>query len=231
MKKRTITLSLLALATIAVGTVADIKPAMAQQSSRGARFDFEPNVWSPQIAQKRHYRNFNPPTTSVGHGAVPKAASFLGVDPSMLKPAPKPPAPVQPMVATSVRPQMSFGQPQATMVPKPLTATPFNPGFGAPQQSAPAVAQSLPPAAKPQQMAAPSSNKSLSGRMVPKRNTQSKQAVQGKMLKPKQPSGLNAKPSVASYGNNFFTPGSTKPESSGFTYSQELNGRIINHHK
>lgn len=216
------TLSLLTLAIVAAGA----QPAMAQ----GARFKFEPNQWSPQQAQKRHYQNFNPPTTSVGHGAVPKASSFLGIDPSVLKPSPKP-QPVQPMVATSVRPSMSFGQPQANIVPKPsLSATPFNPGFGAPQQNAPVVAQSLPPAA-PKQMAAPSSNKSLSGRMVPRRPAQTRSAVSGRLVKPKQPSSLNAKPAIASYGNKFFSPGSTKPTSTGFSSNSDVYGQIINHHK
>jgi len=223
MKKRIITLSVLTLATLAVGAA---QPAMAQ----GARFQFEPNKWSPQQAQKRHYQNFNPPTTSVGHGAVPKAASFLGVDPSVLKPAPKP-QPVQPVVATSVHPSMSYGQPQANIVPKPsLTATPFNPGFGAPQQNAPVVAQSLPPAA-PKQMTAPSSNKSLSGRMVPKRPAQTRSAVSGRLVKPKQPASLNAHPKVASYGSQFFSPGSTKPTSTGFSSNSDVYGQIINHHK
>lgn len=224
--KKIITLSILTLATLAVGAV---DPAMAQ--GRGARFDFEPNKWGPQQFEKRHYQNFNPPTTSVGHGAVPKAASFLGVDPSVLKPAPKPQPVHQPMVATSVHPSMSYGQPQANIVPKPsLTATPFNPGFGAPQQNAPVVAQSLPPAA-PKQMAAPSSNKSLSGRMVPKRPAQTRSAVSGRLVKPKQPSSLNAQPKVASYGNQFFSPGSTKPTSSGYSSNSDVYGQIINHHK
>lgn len=224
--KNIFTLSILTLATLAVGAV---DPAMAQ-GQRGARFDFEPNKWGPQQFEKRHYQNFNPPTTSVGHGAVPKAASFLGVDPSVLKPAPKPQPVHQPVVATSVHPSMSYGQPQANIVPKPsLSATPFNPGFGAPQQNAPVVAQSLPPAA-PKQMAAPSSNK-VSGRMVPKRPAQTRSAVSGRLVKPKQPSSLNAQPKVASYGNQFFSPGSTKPTSSGYSSNSDVYGQIINHHK
>jgi hypothetical protein len=229
MKKRIITLSLLTLATVAAGAVVDIKPAMAQ--GRGARFDFEPNRWGAQQFEKRQYRNFNPPTTSVGHGSVPKASTFLGIDPSVLKPAPKP-QPVQPMVATNVHPSMSFGQPQAKIVPKPMTPAAFNPGFGAPMQNTPVVAQQL-PAPVPQQLANPSSNRSLSGRMVPKRsgNSHSRNAVAGRMMKPKQPSGLSAQPKIASYGNQFFSPGSTKPTSSGFSSKSDVYGQIINHHK
>jgi len=224
MKKRIFTLSLL---TLVAGAIVDADAAKAQ----GARFQFEPNKWQIREPQKSGRYLNQAPQTNVGHGMVPKASTFLGVDPSILKPVPKP-QPVQPMVATNVRPSASWGQPQAKIMPKSLAATPFNPGFGNPMQNSPVVAQQPPAVAPQQQLAQPSNSRSLSGRMVPKRsgNSHSKNAVAGRLMKPKQPTGLAAQPKVASYGNNFFTPGSTKPTSSGYSSKSDVYGQILNHH-
>jgi hypothetical protein len=225
--KNFLTLTILTAATVAAGIITDVSPAMAQ----GARFQFEPNKWSNKEGGGKPGRYLNQPQqpmTSVGHGMVPKASSFLGVDPSFLKPVAKP-APPAPVVATNVTPSASWGQPQARIVPKPpaaLAATPYNPLFGqAPTK--PVIAQ-VPQQAAPQHVAAPSANKSLNGRMMPRRNSNShaKTGVAGRLVRPAQPRALSATPTVASYGNNGYKPGSVKPSA---TFSGEGNvyGQII----
>jgi len=227
------TLSILTLATAAAGIVADASPAMAQ----GARFQFEPNKWSNKDGGGKPGRYLNQPQqpmTSVGHGMVPEASSFLGVDPSFLKPAPKPVAPPAPIVATNVHPSASWGQPQARIIPKApqaLAAAPYNPLFGkAPTNTPPApiVAQAAPQAP---QITPPSASKSLSGRMVPRRNSNShaKTGVAGRLMTPKRPTGMAATPQVASYGGQFFKSGSTKPVATfngeGNVYGQIIRGK------
>lgn len=221
-----LTLSILTAATV-VGMLADASPALAQ----GARFQFEPNKWSNHDGGGKPGRYLNQPQqpmTSVGHGMVPKASSFLGVDPSFLKPAPKPVAPPAPIVATNVHPSASWGQPQARIVPKApqaLAATPYNPLFGQapPKQAAPVIAQApAAPAITP-----PSTSKqSLSGRMVPPRRSHAKAAVAGRLMTPKRPTGMAATPQVASYGGQFFKSGSTKPSAS-FNSEGNVYGQII----
>ncbi|MDZ4833037.1 MAG: hypothetical protein SGJ27_04480 [Candidatus Melainabacteria bacterium] len=225
---KNITLAILTLATVAAGVIADASPAMAQ----GARFAFEPNTWKNHDGSGKPGRYLNQPRqpmTSVGHGMVPKASSFLGVDPSFLKPAPKPVAPpAPPMVATNVHPSVSWGQPQARIIPKTpqaLAATPYNPLFGA-APTKPAVVAQVPQQAPAARLAPPSASKNLSGRMVPRSHSQAKHAVAGRLLQPKQPRGLDAKPKVASYGNQFFKSGSTKPSAS-FNSDAAVYGQII----
>lgn len=226
--KKIFSLSILTLATVTAGMIADATPAMAQ----GARFQFEPNRWANHDGGGKPGRYLNQPQqpmTSVGHGQVPKASSFLGVDPSFLKPAPKPVAQA-PIVATDVRPSASWGQPQARIVPKApqaLAATPYNPAFGAAPTSkppAPMIAQA--PAVTPP--SASSANKSLNGRMIAPRHHSShaKAAVAGRLMTPKRPAAMAATPQVASYGGQFFKSGSTKPSTS--THSNaDVYGQII----
>lgn len=231
MKKRIFTLSVLTLATLTAGLIIDVKPALAQS----ARFQFEPNTWKSREPVKSG-RYLNQPTTAVGHGMVPKASSIFGqgVSPEFLKPVPKP---QQPVVATSVRPSASWGQPSAQIQPKPQAmqappAAKFNPNFGNPMQNPPVVAQQQPQTAPPQQQAQPSANRNLSGRMVPKRSNDSnaRSAVAGRLVRPKQPTALVAQPKVANYG---YQSGSVKPTSSGSGYNSksDVYGEILNHHR
>jgi hypothetical protein len=197
-----------------IATIATSMQSASAQESRGARFNFAPNVWKSEgVRMPKGYGNPDP-VHAVRAGAVP-SGNLLGVDPSMLsKPAPPPVVAAAP-VMTSVTPAM--------FVPK--TNANFNPMFGKPQ-----VAQ-LPAPVPQQAVAMPMTTKPLVARSAPAGKRHVNTAVGGRLLTPtrRYVAPTSATPAVASYPTNFgYSPGPLLPSSgNGVSASTKLSGVIL----
>jgi hypothetical protein len=212
--KFSILVSLMALASIATS----MQTASAQES-RGARFNYAPNVWKSESVRMPKGYGAPDPVHNVRAGAVP-SGNLLGIDPSMFtKPAPPPPVIAARPATTSVTPAM--------FIPKANAS--FNPQFGKPQ-----VAQ-LPASAVPQQaVAMPMQMKPIAATnhhapvVAARHSTQ----VAGRMLRPafRNVAPATASPAVASYPTNFgYSPGPLLPSSSsgGGSASTKVSGVLI----
>lgn len=209
-------LSILA-SLIAFATIASTMQAASAQESRGARFNFAPNVWRSESVRLPKGYAAPDPVHNVRAGAVP--SNLLGVDPSMLaKPAPPPiiaAHPAVPMVSSQVNiPRANatfnpmFGKPQVAQLPAPVPQQAV--AMPMPRTTAPAKAA---PAGKPRYAARPS----VSGRLLTpvKRNVTPQTAT----------------PAVASYREGFgYSPGLLLPSNSGGSGANTtVTGKLIRH--
>jgi hypothetical protein len=202
---------------VAFATIASTMQAASAQESRGARFNFAPNVWKSESVRLPKGYGGPEPMHNVRPGAVP--SNLLGVDPSMLaKPAPPPIVAVQPAMPM-VSAQMSVPRANAS----------FNPIFGKPQ-----VAPM--PATVPQQaVAMPMTTKPVVAKAAPAARRQVATGVQGVLRKP--PSGrptnitpMSGTPAVASYKEGFgYSPGLLLPSNSsgGSRTTTAVSGVIV----
>jgi hypothetical protein len=215
-----IIVSLVAFAAIA----STMQSASAQegQSTRGARFNFAPNVYKTESARLPRGYDAPDPVHNVRHGAVPKG-NMLGIDPTLLsKPAPPPPVQTTMIAMPSVAGQ--------ALVPK--TNANFNPMFGKPM-----VAQ-LPAPVPQQAVAMPIMTQPLAAKSAPsaKRPVVARANVNGKLLTPVRRRSVTpaaATPQIASYGNGVgYSPGTYLPTaSSGSDVRTAVSGQIIKRHK
>jgi hypothetical protein len=201
---------------VSIATIASSMQTASAQESRGARFNYAPNVWrSESVRLPKGYGN-PPAAHTVQAGAVP-SGNLLGVDPTMLtKPAPPPVVATQPAMM-SVTPRM--------FAPVPTAKASFNPMFGSPQ-----VAH-LPPSVPQQAAAMPMPMKAAPATHAPVVAHRS-QGISGRLLTPNRHNVVprSAAPAVASYPTNFgYSPGPLLPSSSsgGMRTSTSLNGVII----
>jgi hypothetical protein len=220
--------TLLSLAIVALAATS-MQSASAQET-RGARFNYAPNIWKAEKASvPKGFGEHADIPHNVQSGAVP-SHNMLGLDPSFLE---KPPAPV-PQVAA--RPATTSLTPRL-FVPK--TNASFNPAFGRPQG---VVAQSLPAAmpapvpmvAKPQvAMTKPATAPAQVAKVHHPSYVHT--GVSGRLRTPHLPSVVpaSATPSIASYGPGVgFLPGAYLP-GNGKSASTGLSGRLltnIKHH-
>lgn len=205
--KLSILVSLVTLASIA----GSMQSASAQES-RGARFNFAPNVWkSESVRMPKGYGNPDV-VHAVRPGSVP--SNLLGVDPSMLaKPAPPPVVAAAP-VMTSVTPNM--------FVPKTNSA--WNPMFGKPQ------AAQLPAPVPQQAVAMPMTTQPMKAKSAPAGRPRVNTAVAGRLMRPahRSISPASASPAVASYPTNFgYSPGPLLPSTGGMNSSATVKGVIV----
>lgn len=202
---------------VSIATIASAMQTASAQESRGARFNYAPNVWKSEgVRLPKGYGN-PPAAHTVQAGAVP-SGNLLGVDPTMLtKPAPPPVVATQPAMM-SVTPRMS--------VPVPTAKASFNPMFGTPQ-----VAH-LPPSVPQQAAAMPMPMKAAPATHAPVVVARHTQGLSGRMLTHpvRHIAPASATPAVASYPTNFgYSPGPLLPSSSsgGMKTSTALSGVII----
>lgn len=232
-------IKLTALATITLLSAALSCPQPAAAEGRGARFDFAPNVWK-QEANRPVAKSAAPePIHSVKNGSVPQGSNFLGLDPQMLKPAPKPVAP-QPQMQVAASPSFAQATPQMA-VPK----VSFNSAFGKPAgqigtpgrltpvvASAPVAQPPLPQVATARSLQAAKPAARVAGK---RSGTQASRTVSGKLRRPqapKAPAGMVARAGkgVDSYGKNFgYVPGPYLPAvaGDGLTAQADVHGRLI----
>lgn len=206
---------------IAITALSAFQSASAQEGAptRGARFNYAPNVYKVESANlPKGYGQFATPTHNVRAGGVP-SKSLLGLDPAMLQkpmPIPQPVVAARP-AATSVTSQVS--------VPK----TWFNPMFGTPNT----VAQL--PSPMPQQAVAmpiaPARPQHAVTRSAPVANHAVRTGLSGRVRLPKRHNvtPLMASPAVASYGKNFgYVPGPLLPSNSGgASATSSVSGKIM----
>jgi hypothetical protein len=224
----------LAIVTLVTAGLVSAQPGEA----KGARFEFAPNVWRQEGVRVPKSPGAEP-VHSVRSGAVPQGTSFLGLDPHMLAPAPKP-------VATQTQVAARASVPVVTShlaVPK---AT-YNSAFGKPVGQAAAPAQ-MPPVIASVPVAQPplpqvATAKSLQPakptvKAVAKRpGVQVSRSVSGKLRKPVKtaaPTGMiaSAGKGIDSYGKNFgYVPGAFLPAvgGDGLTTQTNVSGRLIKH--
>ncbi len=217
-------LSISSLTLVTLAACACTLPVSAQESARGARFNFAPNVWKSE-STRLPKDNYVEPVHSVRAGSVPKG-NILGLDPEILaKPAPQPaavPIVAARPVATTVTPQWS--QPK----------TSFNPAFGKPGDLTHQPIASLPAPAPQQAMARPLMPvKPAATTHAPVAKHHINTAINGRLIKQPRtaaPAPALASPAVASYGKNFgYVPGPFLPnEATGSMSAQaEVRGRVI----
>ncbi len=215
------------LSLIAIAAAASSMQAASAQESRGARFNYAPNVWKTEAARvPKGYGQYAEPQHNVQAGAVP-SNNVLGLDPTMLA---KPLAPVAQVAShpatTSLTPSWST----------PRTNASFQPAFGKPQGI---VAQSLPPAlhapvmpTRPQSIV-PATSKPVVAASAPAARGQhhsgNHAAVSGRVMpfRPRNVTPVAATPAVASYDKGFgYLPGAYLPSSSG-SATQSLSGKLL----
>lgn len=226
MKVRLAALSITLVASASAG----LCPAFAGPTERGMRFNYRPNIYrleQPMVPHEEY--SATPRQRPAMDGKVPHGPSFLGVDPGFLtKPAPAP----RPMPATT-RTQVAM---RPSVAPTSIRS-PFSPNFGEP--TAPPVAAHpgmLPNFGSPSGMHpnANSSNKAVSGKLLPHQSLAANRSVSGRLLHRRHAPGQSANPALAlkpieTYGNQFFTPGHCLPISggSGMTAQSNVFGQIL----
>ncbi len=229
-----IKLTALAITALVAAAFATVQPASAQNN---ARFKFAPNIY-------RHEEVRSPkasgPVHSVKNGSVPTGTSFLGLDPNMLKPAPKPVAPQpQPQMQVAATPSFSQVTPQIA-VPRAS----FNSNFGrpagqlAPPQvplvaSAPMAQPPLPQVATAKSLQLP---KPAPKAAVKRPAMQASRSVSGKLRKPAAQHApartvATAGKGIDSYGKNFgYVPGAYLP-AVGMTAQADVYGQLVKQHR
>jgi hypothetical protein len=215
-----ILVSLVAFASIA----STMQSACAQEGAptRGARFNFAPNVYKTESARLPRGYDAPDPVHNVRHGAVPKG-NMLGLDPALLtRPAPPPPVQTTMIAMPTVSAQ--------ALAPK--TSAQFNPMFGKPM-----VAQ-LPAPVAQQAVAMPITTQPLVAKSAPAAKRSVNTAVAGRLLTPvrRRPAVIRPQtgtPAIASYGNGVgYSPGTYLPTaSSGSSARTDVHGVIIKNRK
>ena len=222
MKTSVLFLSILAAA--ATGVV-NAQRVSAQQET-GARYKFAPTVY--KIEQPRIPSNVEGPH-AVTQGAMPHSSNFLGVDPGMLTPPPRPQVVAKPVPATQVSHKL--------FVPN----TAFKPDFGKPvqplQAGEPVKMQTLPPGAGSpisQKAAPPTALKAAAPVQQPKHSAPRHNhqiAVHGNLKTPTHSHGESATPMAASYSQGY-VPGGLLPAQSGVGMKTraDVSGKVIPKH-
>lgn len=223
-----IKLTALAITALVTAAFASVQPASAQGN---ARFKFAPNYFKQE--EPRTPPRHTGPVHSVKSGSVPTGTSFLGLDPTMLKPAPKPVAQPQPQMQVAATPSFSQAIPQIA-VPKAA----FNTNFGKPAgmtpqvpvvASAPVAQPPLPQVATAQSLPMP---KAVHKPAVKRPATQTSRSVSGKLRKPAAqhaPAAMvaNAGKGIDSYGKGIgYVPGAYLP-SVGMTTQADVYGTLV----
>lgn len=219
------------IAIAAVAGITSMQEANAQES-RGARFNFAPNVWKAE--EPRMPRGYNAmPQHAVRNGAVPKGNDFLGLD-NIPASRPTPPQ-VAPIARTNVAAVPYIPRTQASVQPSP-----FNPAFGNPLSATPArpltpqVAQTPAPLTPPARAAQPVLAKAApAGRPASiGRRHHTTTGVSGRLASRPKPSGAAATPQALSYDRGYVPGGSIAAANSGAgNASGTVSGRVLNQHK
>lgn len=167
----------------------------------------------PTGGRHRQYRQIQQPTqmTSVTQGAMPNASTFIGFNPKFLASAPD---------SSTVSARIT---PPPTAIPPTQAAPAYSQQFGQPARPATAA---LPQAAPTQ--GAFSINR-VSGQLASPTATRRTHVAAPRAHKP--PRQTTTSPVVARYGENLYSPGSTKPKASFVNTTQEVNGKLLLHHK
>lgn len=221
----------LAALSITLVASANISSQSVHAEGRGARFTYAPNIFKlEQPRMPKEEISAGAPSRPAFDGKVPRGSSFLGVDPGFLtKPAPRP------VLATpaTTRTQVAM---RPSVAPTSIRS-PFSPNFGEPT-APPAAAHPgmLPNFGSPAGMHpnANSSNKAVSGKLLPHQSLAANRSVSGRLLHRRHAPGQSANPALAlkpieTYGNQFFTPGRCLPISggSGMTTQSNVFGQIL----
>jgi hypothetical protein len=203
---------------VSIATIASAMQTASAQESRGARFNYAPNVWKSESARLPKGYGNPPAAHTVQAGAVP-SGNLLGLDPTMLtKPAPPPIVATQPAMM-SVTPRM--------FAPVPTAKATFNPMFGTPQAAQPQSMPQQAPAMPMQMKAAPANHAPVA--VVAHHS----QGLSGRLMHPPRGRSIapaSATPAVASYAPGVgYSPGPLLPSTSsgGMRASTSLNGVII----
>jgi len=190
------------IATLSILSIAAIAGSAQSAEAKGARFDFAPNVWAPNIKQAQQPAPFDMPVRqpvvaienhNVRQGSMPR--NLFG-DPSFLaKAAPR----VAPIVRPSVMAQPSFTQVAAKQVPAAPPIA-FNAKFGNPINLSPPVV------AAPQQAAERSLPPSKPIVASKPSFVNANRGVHAKLYRPTAPRALAATgKSIDNYGGKFFS--------------------------
>lgn len=208
-----------------------MQEASAQENSRGARFNYAPNIWKAEEPIMPRSMRMQP-QHAVRNGAVPKGNDFLGLDNIPTHRAQPTVAPI--VTASNVQAVPTIPRTTAQYVPKQA----FNPSFGNPLSATPAqplvpqVAHTPAPLPVPARAAQPQVAKAIPvGRPVSAgRRHHTASNVSGRIASRPKPSGAAAAPQALSYDRGYVPGGSIAAANSGAGRNSNatLNGRVLN---
>ena len=184
--------------------------ARGDQPPPSQRFDFSDNYYRLEEPTGRR-RPSSPPsvqTTSVTQGAVPNASTMIGFNPAFLAQAP---------TTSAVSAQINR-TPPAVPVQQPAVA--YSQQFGQPAKAA-----AIPQQAKPAVTAGSATNHVSAKMMAPAQVIRRSHSASPRTLKPQH--RKTQPPAVAKYGDDLYSPGTTKPTPSEFHATSEVNGKLI----
>lgn len=218
------------IAIAAAAGITSMQEASAQES-RGARFNYAPNIWKAE--EPRMPRGYQaPPQHAVRSGAVPKGNDFLGLDNIPTHRAQPTVAPI--VTASNVNAVPTIPRTTAQFVPKQA----FNPSFGNPLSATPAqplvpqVARNPAPMPVPARAAQPQVARAIPvGKPVSTgRRHHTSTGVSGRLASRPKPSGAAATPQALSYDRGYVPGGSIAAANSGAGRNSNatLNGRVLN---
>lgn len=218
------------IAIAAAAGITSMREASAQES-RGARFNYAPNIWKAE--EPRMPRGYqSQPQHAVRSGAVPKGNDFLGLDNIPTHRAQPTVAPI--VTATNVQAVPTIPRTTAQFVPKQA----FNPSFGNPMSATPAqplvpqVAHNPAPLAVPARAAQPQVARAIPvGKPVSTgRRHHTSTGVAGRLASRPKPSGAAAVPQALSYDRGYVPGGSIAAANSGAGHNSSSNvaGRVLN---
>lgn len=218
---------------IAVTACFAAQPAKAEEG--GARFRYAPNIYASEKPRVPHsYARMDPEVPS---GHVPRSPSFLGVDPTMLRP----PTVFRPMpaVAPIARPQVAANPSFTSAVPQ-LVAPQFKAQFGQPLSSqAPNAMASLPQSMPPPPMAGRPNQpvkSSVSGKLRPSIAPSFRGMVSGRLKHPtvaRSAGSPQQLPPVENYGGMGYSSGPLLPSFAGGTgrgANTSVTGHVVRQH-
>lgn len=172
----------------------------ANAQRKSARFDFAPQYYKLEESKVPQMNH------SVQNGSVPQGAKFLGLDPSQLaKPKSQEQVAARPMFSPVAAPKIQF-----------------NSAFGQPAIPAAEV--------KPVTAKALCKPRTAQARPLVARHGHHATSVNGKLLKRKAPSALDAPAQLASYDKNVgYAPGTYLPTtaSDGYQRQADVHGKVL----
>lgn len=188
-------------------------PAHARhdQPPPSQRFDFQDNYYRLEepTGRRRMRTQQQVQATSVTQGAVPDASTLIGFNPSFLAPT---------QTTSAVSAQINRTPPA---IPVSQSAVAYSQQFGQPAKAAMAPSAKLPPTGQARSATNQVSGKIMAPAQVIRRIRSASPRAIKPQHRPTQP------PVVAKYSDNLYSPGTTKPTSSDFHSTSEVNGKLL----